>query len=89
MKYKEFRRHLGKSHLTIGRFAALIKLNPNSITNYSKRGTVPSNLAVIATLMGEMADNQLDFQQPLEKIDISPNKVRGSAVKGGFGGFNN
>lgn len=87
MKYKEFRRHLGKSNLTIGRFAELIKLNPNSITNYSKRGTVPSNLAVIATLMGEMADNQLDFQKPLESIDISPNKVRGDAIRGGFGGL--
>lgn len=87
MEYKEFKRQLGKSNLTIGRFAELIKLNPNSVTNYSKQGRVPSNLAVIATLMGEMADNQLDFQKPLEGIDISPNKVRGSAIKGGFGGF--
>ena len=44
-------------------------------------------MAVIATLMGEMRENQLDFKKLLNNIDISPNKVRGAAVKGGFGGI--
>lgn len=37
-----------------------------------------------------MKENQLDFQKPLESIDISPNKVRSSAIsaiRGGFGRF--
>jgi len=86
VKYSEFRRQLGKAGLTTAEFARLIKLNPNSITNYSKRGTVPNNLAVIATLMGHMVDNGLAFEEILEKIDISPNKVRGAASIGKFGG---
>lgn len=86
MKYSEFRRHLGKAGLTTADFAYLIKLNPNSITNYSKRGTVPSNLAVIATLMGHIVDNGLEFKEVLGKIDITPNKVRGAASVGQFGG---
>lgn len=86
MVYEEFKRQLGKAALTTREFAELLKLNPNSITNYSKRGTVPNNLAVIAVLMGVMADNGIDFRPVVTDIDIEPNKVRGAAAKGKFGG---
>jgi len=89
MEYREFRRQLGKADITIAEMADLIKLNPKSISNYSKRGTVPSNLAVIATLMGHMADNKLDFKEALQKIEISPNRIRGGAKSGQFGGHKN
>jgi len=36
--------------------------------------------------MGHMIDNGLEFDVVLEKIDISPNKVRGAASIGRFGG---
>lgn len=86
MDYIEFRRHLGKAGLTTKDFADLVKLNCNSITNYAKDGVVPSHWAIVALLMGEMADNGLDFKEALDGIEIEPNKVRGSAAKGQFGG---
>lgn len=89
MNYDEFKRQLGKAAVTAGEFGQLIKLNPNSVTNYSKRGTVPNNLAVIAVLMGEMAENQIDFRGLLQGIELQANKVRGSAQKGKFGGTRN
>lgn len=86
MTYDEFRRQLGKAGISAKEFANLVKLNCNSVTNYAKDGEVPSHWAIVALLMGEMADNGLDFKEALSRIEISPNKVRGAAAKGRFGG---
>lgn len=86
MTYEEFRRQLGKAGVTAYQFADLIKMNPNSVTNCSQKGVVPSHLAVISALMGEMAENGLDFRFVLSKIDINPKQPRGGSVKGYFGG---
>lgn len=86
MKYDEFQRHVGKAGMTLSEFAHLLKMRRNSITNYAKRGEVPSHLAVIAVLLGAMADGKLEFRSLLENIDIEPKKPRGGAGKGRFGG---
>jgi hypothetical protein len=85
MLYKEFRRQLGKAGLTNKDFAQLVKINSNSITNYKKNGEVPTHWAIVALLMGVMADHKLDFKEALNRIEIEPNKVRGSAAIGRFG----
>lgn len=85
MTYDEFRRQLGKAGISVKGFADLVKLHRNSITNYAKGGVVPSHWAIVVVLMGEMAENKLDYRKALRRIEISPNKVRGSAVKGRFG----
>lgn len=86
MTYSEFLRHLGKAGLSVKDFADLVKMNRNSITNCSRQGDVPSHLAVIATLLGEMAEHHVDFRDVLSSIDIEPKKPRGGAAKGKFGG---
>jgi hypothetical protein len=86
MNYKEFRRQLGKAGLTNKAFAELVKINSNSITNYKRDGDVPSHWAIIALLMGVLADNKIEFKDALNGIEIEPNKVRGNAAKGRFGG---
>lgn len=85
MDYEEFRRQLGKAGLTAKEFAELVKLNRNSITNYAQSGAVPSHLAVIAALLGEMAEHKIDFRDVLSRIEITPNKPRGLGI-GKFGG---
>lgn len=86
MTYDEFRRQLGKAGLSAKSFAELIKQNPNSITNYAAQGEVPPHLAIIVTLMADMADHELDFRVALSRIRFEAAKHRGSAVKGRFGG---
>lgn len=88
MTYDEFRRQLGKAGLTAKEFAELLKLNRNSITNYAKSDSIPSHLAVIAVLLGELAEHKIDFHGPLSRIEITPNKPRGVGV-GRFGGDKN
>lgn len=86
MTYDEFRRQLGKAGLTVKGFAQLIKQTPNSISNYSTQGEVPPHLAVIAALMGDMAEAGLDYRGTLARIQFETSKPRGGAVKGRFGG---
>jgi hypothetical protein len=86
MDYHEFKRHLGKAGLTAREFAELVRLNPNSLSNYSKTQTIPSHWAVAAALMGEMADKGLDFRAVLSRIEIAPKKIRGAALHTPFSG---
>lgn len=86
MTYSEFKRQLGKSGLSIKAFAELIKQNPVSITNHASKGEVPSHLAIIVTLMGEMAENGLDIRNALSRVKFEAAKSRGASVKGRFGG---
>jgi|SRR3569623_1752196 len=86
MTYEEFRRQLGKAGLTVKAFADLIKQTPNSITNYAMQGEVPPHLAIIAALMGEMAESGLDYRATLARIEFEASKPRGGATKGRFGG---
>ena len=86
MTYTEFQRHVGKAGLTVKAFANLIKMNRVSLSNCARRGEVPSHLAVIAALMGEMADKGMDFRDVLGRIDIAPKKPRGAGKTGRFGG---
>lgn len=86
MTYDEFRRQLGKAGLTVKGFAELIKQTPNSITNYATQGEVPPHLAIIAALMGDMAEGGMDFRLTLGRIEFEASKPRGGATKGRFGG---
>lgn len=86
MTYEEFQRQLGKAALNVREFAELLEMNRNSITNCSKRGEVPTHLAVIATLMAEMAEHGLDFKIAISRVEIAAKKPRGAAAKGRFGG---
>ena len=85
MTYNEFRRQLGKAGLSVKNFAEVIKQNPNSITNYAVQGEVPLHLAIIVTLMADMADHELDFRAALSRIHFEAVKPRGSIDKGKFG----
>lgn len=86
MTYEEFQRQLGKAALNVKEFAELLEMNRNSITNCSMRGEVPTHLAVIATLMAEMAEHGIDFKEAIARVEIAPKKPRGGATKGRFGG---
>jgi hypothetical protein len=85
MTYDEFLRQMGKAGLTIRQFAELVKMNRISLSNYAKKGEVPSHLAVIAVLVGEMGERKIDFKALLKNIDIDPKKPRGAGI-GKFGG---
>jgi len=68
MPYLEFQRLIGKAGLTIKEFAELLEMNPNSITNYHKVGSVPSHIAIIISLLSTMKDKGLDFYEIFEKL---------------------
>lgn len=81
MNYEEFRRHLGKAGLTNKAFAELVVINEKSVTNMAQKPAVPNNYAVIALLMGELADNGIEFKSKLLKLDLKEAKPRGLGFK--------
>lgn len=85
MDYGEFKRQLGKAGLSAKEFAELVKMNPNSVTNYARNGGIPAHWAIVAALMGEMAEHGLNFRVVFEKIEILPKKVRGTKMFGQLG----
>ncbi|WP_431208960.1 XRE family transcriptional regulator [Burkholderia cepacia] len=80
MAYAEFQQELRKAQLTAREFARLIRMNESSITNYSSKGTVPSNLAVIAKLIGTLAAHEIDFRRVIRQMRIEPKRPRGGGV---------
>jgi Fe-S cluster assembly scaffold protein SufB len=86
MVYGEFKRHLGKAGLSIKELAKLLRHHPNSFSNYKAKGEVPDHLAVIVALMGEMADNGLDFKTILARLNLTPQKPRGGSKNTPFSG---
>ena len=86
MTYEEFQRHIGKAGLNLTEFAKLVRMRRGSLSNLSKRDEVPSHLAVIACLMGEMAEHGVAFRPALDRLEITFKKARGGSSPGRFGG---
>jgi hypothetical protein len=71
MNYKEFKRNIGKAGLNTKSFAKLVGMSSTSVTNYSQSDNVPNHLAIIALLMGEMADHHIDFKTKIEHMELN------------------
>ena len=81
MTYDEFQHLISKAGLKLQEFAELVKMNRASIYNCANNG-VPSHLAIIATLLAEMAERGIDYREIIEKIEITAKKPRGVGVGG-------
>lgn len=84
--YDEFIDELGKAGLSVRGFAELLSMRPNSVSNYARRGAVPSHLAVIAALLAEMHVQGISYDVVFSRLDLSKKKARGGASVGKFGG---
>ena len=56
MTYVEFKAELRRAKMTVKELAAVLGMNPISITNYKAVGEVPRHLAVIVTLLAALAE---------------------------------
>jgi len=86
MIYNDFIIELNKAGLTVRRFAGLMGMRPNSISNNKKKGDVPVHLAVIASLLAKMASHDIDYVPIFERLDPVRKKPRGGAKVGKFAG---
>jgi transcriptional regulator with XRE-family HTH domain len=86
MTYDEFQSELERADLSVRAFAELIGMRPNSISNYAKAGEVPSHLAIIVTLVAELANRAVDYKALIARLEISPKLPRGAACNGEFRG---
>lgn len=86
MDYSTFQQNIKEAGLSIADMARLLKQHPNSITNYSHLGYVPSHLAVIAVLARELASHGIPFVPILERLDLKPKAGRGRPLTPARGG---
>lgn len=86
MTYDKFLEELGRASLSVRKFADLLCMKPNSISNYARTGEVPNHLAVIAILLAELRLNGIAYEAVLDKAALGPKKARGRAKSGHFGG---
>lgn len=86
MTYAEFLAELDRAALNVREFAALVQMNPNSVSNYAGKHEVPTHLAVIAALLAELRRNGLDYQPVFTRVQITAKRPRGGAEPGHFGG---
>jgi len=84
--YDDFITELNKAGLTVRRFAELMSMQPNSVSNNKKKGDVPVHLAVIASLLAEMASRDIDYVSIFERLELGKKKPRGAAKVGKFAG---
>lgn len=86
MRYDEFQRNVRKAGLTLSDFADLLSMNRISLSNYARKKRVPAHLAVIAVLLAELKEHNVDYRNALSKIEIPAKRPRGAAIAGKFGG---
>lgn len=86
MTYVEFLAELERAALNVREFAALVQMNPNSVSNYARKREVPTHLAVIAALLAELRSNGIDYQPVFARVQIAAKRPRGAAEPGHFGG---
>ncbi|MCO7577803.1 MULTISPECIES: XRE family transcriptional regulator [Pseudomonas chlororaphis group] len=86
MTYDSFITELNKAGLSVKRFANLMGMQPNSISNNKKTGEIPIHLAVIASLLAEMSIRNIDFEPIFSRLEPSRKKPRGASKPGKFAG---
>ena len=86
MTYDEFQSELERADLSVRSFAELIGMRPNSISNYAMAGEVPSHLAIIVTLVAELADRAINYRVLVDRLEVTPKRPRGAARNGDFRG---
>lgn len=86
MTYDDFLGELNKAGLSVKRFADLMGMQPNSVSNNKKRGEIPIHLALIASLLAEMSACQIDYEHVMARVQPVKKRPRGAAIDGRFAG---
>jgi hypothetical protein len=75
MQYDVFKRTLKEARVPVKTLAAVLGIQPTSITNYKgSRGEVPRHIAVVATLLRELASHGIPVETALEAY-LSPQRT--------------
>ena len=86
MTYDDFLCELSKAGLSVKRFADIVGMQPNSVSNNRKRGEVPIHLALIASLFAEMSACHIDYEPVLARVKPVKKRRRGAAGGRRFAG---
>lgn len=71
MDYKEFKRWVRLSGLTIGEFADVLQVSAASVSRYSATGKVPGYMGLIAVLLAELVRVGVDVRPVVARAKMS------------------
>lgn len=78
MTFIEFKKLLLDAELTLPRFASLIKVSEKNIQAYKKKDEIPNAIAVIAKSFAIMHENEIDFHEAIETLELRKKKKEGA-----------
>lgn len=81
MTFIEFKKMLLDAEITLPKFCKLIKVSDKNIQSYRKKGNVPNTIAVIATCFAKMHNEQIDYRQAIENLDLKKKTKTGGFKK--------
>lgn len=76
MGYDEFKQILKEARVPVKTLAAVLGIQPTSLTNYSARGEVPRHIAVVATLIRELTVKNVPVEDALARYLPAKGNVR-------------
>ena len=74
MDYQTFKHNIKKAGLNIRKLAALLEVNPNSITNLSKKEKMPKNLYLISALLAQLKEKGVEPEEAFKQAGVYPVK---------------
>jgi uncharacterized protein YueI len=78
MTFIDFKKLLLDAELTIPKFTALIKVSEKNIQAYKKKKEVPNAIAVVAACFAKMNQNDIDFKEIIEELDLKKKEKKGA-----------
>ena len=78
MTFIDFKKLLLDSEITLPKFSKLIKVSEKNIQAYKKKGEVPNTIAVIAACFSEMHQNNLDYKNVVENLNLQAKTKKGA-----------
>ncbi len=78
MTFIEFKKLLLDAELTLPKFANLIKVSEKNIQAYKKKDEIPNAIAVIAQCFATMNENDIDFHEIIDSLELTKKKKEGA-----------
>jgi len=75
MDYQTLKQNIKKAGLNIRKLATLLEVNPNSISNLSKKEKMPKNLFIITALLAQLKEKGVEPEEAFKNAGVYPSKA--------------
>lgn len=77
MTFVEFKKLLLDADISLPKFSKLIRVSDKNLQSYKKKGEVPNAIAVVAKCFALMRENNMDYKEPIEALELKAKTKKG------------